>query len=455
MKIVIKTATAFPLHLLLMIYLTISTTVVCFLDKTATVVVYSQILLFVTFFWIVWVQIKLNGIMHLFTLFLGIFFVYLLGLPFYDLLGWINVEQQVMTVPVKLSGSTLVITYTYTSFFLMLLFLGVLLGYKDHKHLQNFYPVTYKKFLYQIGLVLFLYALPGTIIKYYLRYQHFMERGYLAGYDGSVDTINFPIICFGASAILVLGYCFILSSHPSKRQFLIISCVFLLTQALNTLKGQRMLIIFPMIFVFWAYARLYAQNLSIKKILLFMACVVVVSGVMLVYRGDKIRNFPGIKDYTLSFFTEQGVSFLILPTQIELNEHIKNTSYPYILNPLIPHGSNNFNNKYMQYVAPEAHKKGYGVGDSILLQFYDLPHAIAGALCILLGFMVARFEIYLKGRRFLLFSSYYFLFAVLIVRYDFLGMFYTWLASAVIWMIINCWHKGMLSRRASRKNIAT
>jgi oligosaccharide repeat unit polymerase len=413
-------------------------------------------LLFIIFFWIVVAQIQLNGGTHLFTLFLGIFFVYLLGLPFFNLLGWINLDQQILTVPVHLSNTTLITVYTYTSFFLMLVFLGVLFGYKSKNYVAKLHEVAHNKFLYQCGLLLFLYALPGSVIKYYMRYQLFVEKGYLAGYDGSVDAINFPIICFGASAILTLGYCFILSSHPSRKQFLIISGVFLLTQLLNAAKGQRMNIIFPVIFVFWFYTKLYVKQLSIKNIVYLMLGLIILSQVMAFYRGDKTSKKSFIGDYVSSFFVEQGITFKLLPNQIELDRHIKNTSYPYIVNSLVPHGKNTFGVKYMQYVAPEAYKQGYGVGDSIVLQFYDLPYIVSAVLCFLLGFIMERFEKLMMSRRFLLFSSYYFLFAVLIVRYDLLGKFYTWLVSAVIWMIItNIYKVNKYKLTENYKNITT
>jgi oligosaccharide repeat unit polymerase len=407
------------------------------LTDTAYIVFYSQTLLFVTFFWTFFAQVKLNGIMHLYSVFLLFLFLFLLGMPFFDWLNVIDINEKYLFRYAKLSDAIYIEVYMYSAVFLLFTFWGGIIGYKNKDNFKS-QEINYNSYFFTIGLIFFIFSLPGILIKYYLQIQVVLQKGYLAVYDGTLEQIHYPIICTGAGTLMVFGYCFILSSKPSKKQFLIITIIFLLTQVVNVIKGQRSVLIFPIVFAVWFYCKFYLKKIPVIKMIFIVLFFVIFSQVLSMFRANKeimiIRSFS--EKFISSFVEEQGISFFVFP--YILHYDIENNKYPYILAPLnikthdkpqnmerLVQG-NFIADKLMYFMLPQRYLSGYGTGSSILALFYDLPHIIAIFLCLLFGFFITRFEILLKESRILLLFSFYIVFSVIASpRYEFLQFFYT------------------------------
>jgi oligosaccharide repeat unit polymerase len=435
--------------LFLLIYLAISTGVLCFAEKTAGIVTYSQTLLFVLFFWIGIAQIRLNGLLHLYSIFLFLFFLFLLGIPFFDWLGIININDVYLFRYVKLSNNTYIKVYIYSTFFLLFTFLGVLLGHKREDRVKKVKEVNFSPYLFVVGIIFFCLAFPGVITKYYIQLPIVFEKGYEAVYDGTLQKVSYPFICHGAGTLLGIGYCIILSSKPNRKHFLIFTIIFLLSQVINALKGQRSVLMFPAIFAVWFYFKFYTENVSKKIVLVIALGVIVFSQFILLFRSEKqyMADKPIIEKYISSFFVGQGASFFVFPYMIHYD--LKNDGYPYLLAPLnimswgktqdMERLQYNFvGDRLMYRMLPESYKAGAGVGSSILAVFHDLPYIIAIVLCLLFGFLIARFEHLLKGSRTLLVFSYFIFFSIIASpRYELLNSFYDMVILGIIFIVIN------------------
>ena len=446
-------------HFLLLLYIVISTIFVSYSPKNEHIVFYTQLLLFIIYFWTLYAQILLNGIIHLFTIFLGLFFLFLLGLPFFDLIKAIDITKVNLFKYTVLSNEIFINVYTFSTIFIAVTFLGVLFGYVNDNNLKKNSTIKYSSILYSAGIIIFLLALPGILTKYYLQFQVIFQQGYLSIYNGSLQQINYPLICTGSGTLLVIGYSIFISSKPNKKQYLIITAIFLLTQLINGLKGQRSVIMFPLVFCVWYYFKFYIGHISKKKIIIMVLCVAVAgqSIQFLRYNSDfSTKNNSFAEKYISSFFVQQGVSFFILPYMLHYD--LKNDRYPYLLAPLDirSYGKpqnidrlkrfNYLSDHLMHRMLPKDFEKGFGLGSSILGVFYDLPIIIAIILWFLLGFFIAKFEAYVFISRLLMLSSYYIVFAVTSsTRYEPLQLFYDLVLVWITYLVIELIQKKSLT----------
>jgi oligosaccharide repeat unit polymerase len=418
--------------------------------KNEQLVFYTQLLLFITFFWTLYAQILLNGTFHLFTIFLGIFFLFLLGLPFFDLIKVIDITKVHLFKYTVLSKEIFINVYTFSTVFLAVTFLGVLFGHVNENSQKKHNEIKYSSILYYAGIIFFILALPGILTKYYLQLQVIFQQGYISIYNGSLQQINYPLICSGSGTLLLIGYCIFISSKPTKKEYLIITTIFVITQIINGLKGQRSVLLFPIVCCVWFYLKFYTGYISKKKIIIMILTIAVIgqSIQFLRLKGDfSSKNKSFAETYVSSFFVQQGISFFILPYM--LHYELKNDRYPYLLAPLDIRSYGKSQNidrlkrfnylpdHLMHRMLPKDFEKGFGLGSSILGVFYDLPIAIATILCFLMGFLIAKFEAYVKYSRLLMLSSYLIVFAVASSsRYEPLQLFYdlvlVWIAFLVI-----------------------
>ncbi|HLP04538.1 MAG TPA: O-antigen polysaccharide polymerase Wzy [Paludibacter sp.] len=434
-------------HFILLLVIILSSIIMSFKPKNDIVVVYSQLLLVVTFFWTFSEQLKLHGFKHLLTFFLGIFFLFLLSLPFFDLIQAIDIQKQYLFVKIKISNEIFYKVYTFSTYFIALMFTGAIFGYVDENELKKRkVELAYDNKLNLAGMVIFLLALPGLLTKYFIQLKVVFQYGYFAVYDGTLDKIKYPIICYGSGMLLVIGYCVFIASKPRKKIFLIITTIFLITQAINVLKGQRAVLMFPLVFSVWYYFKFYAKSISKKNIVFLVLIVAVLSQSIHYFRSNNhiiLKKETFVQKYVASFFTGQGVSFFILPYMIHYDLH--NDRYPYLLAPLdiTSHGKiqnisrlteNNYLADQLMYrMLPQSYNQGGGVGTSLLGVFYDLPAVIAIILCFLLGFLIVKFDAYVKYSRILLLSSFYIVFAVSSSpRYELFQLFYDLM---IVWIV--------------------
>ncbi|MFT3751983.1 MAG: O-antigen polysaccharide polymerase Wzy [Paludibacter sp.] len=439
-------------HFIFLTYIISSSFLLPLFPQEESTVLYTQIVLLTTFFWTLFAQIKLNGAKHLFTIFLALFFLFLLSLPFFDLIGLVELDKKYLFVPIKLTNDIDIRVYTFSTQFIAVSFLGVLFGHSNKPKSDN--ELLHKDYLYTGGIILFIIALPGILTKYYLQMKVILQQGYLSIYNGSLQNIDYPIICTGAGTLLIIGYCIFISSKPSKKQYLIITTIFILTQILNGLKGQRSVLMFPLVFSTWYYMKFFTTQVAVRKIIFLILIVAIAAQGILMLRHKKkyLSQKESFTDtYITNFFVQQGVTFFIQP--YILHYGIKNESYPYLLAPLDfrSYGKpqtldrlqkfNYLPDKLMYRMLPNGFKEGGGVGSSITAIFYDLPRWVSFILCFLGGFLISKFENNVKNYRLLLVSSYYIVYAVTSsIRYEPLQLFYDLLIVLVIYTLIDLFH---------------
>lgn len=434
----------------MLIYVLLVAGLLPYLSHTSDLVLFTQINIFIVFAWVAFAQIRLNGLLHIFTIFLGVFFLFLLSLPFFDLVSLVDISKLYVFRRTHLSNDIFIQVYSYTSLFLLFIFTGVLFGYKNQNQFTNSPEIKHSKLFYTSGIILFVLSMPGLLTKYYLQLKVVLQKGYLAVYDGSLQQLDYPLVCKGAGTLLVLGYCLFLASKPNKKQFLIITTLFLLTQVFNVLKGQRSVLMFPLVFSVWFYFRFYIRKIPSIKIVLLVLGIAVFSQTIHYLRVNDVNKNEDksfAQRYLISFFEVQGVTFYIFPYMLHYLP--ENKSYPYILAPLdfrsygMPQTIDRlqkFNylpDQLMYRMLPNDYTSGGGVGSSILAVFYDLPKIVGFLLLFLLGFLISKFDAYVKYSRLLILSSYYIVFAITSsVRYEPLQLFYdlvmVWIFYAII-----------------------
>lgn len=321
------------IHFALLIYIVVSSLLLPLFPENNSTVLYSQTTTLLTFFLILISQIKLNGIQHLFTFYLAFFFLFLLSLPFFDLIGLIDINKKYLFVPVNLNSDIYIKVYTFSSQILAASFLGVIFSYSSPKKKE--FTLPHKTYLLNGGIIIFIIALPGILTKYYLQMKVILQQGYLSIYNGSLQNIDYPIICKGAGTLLIIGYCIFISSNPTRKQFILITTIFIVTQIFNGLKGQRSVLMFPLVFITWYYMKFFTTRIRLKKVfLLIISIAVVAQGILMIrHKKDLFSHKESFTEkYITDFFVQQGVTFFIQPYMMYFD--IKNESYPYILAPL-------------------------------------------------------------------------------------------------------------------------
>ena len=250
------------------------------------------------------------------------------------------------------------------------------------------HEIQYEK----VGMAIMLIFLIPSIAKLYIQLRYVMQYGYLVVFTGGLTEIKYPFWTAGANLLFITGFSLFVAGNPSKRKFIIFAFLLFVLMALNGAKGQRGLILGPLVGLLYWYIKKYNINIKIKTIIILFFFVIAITYFMGNLRnsyGEKSKSsvqteklFDLVSNVLYSQTTSRTVPLKII--QGDLPFH----NYPFIISPfftylnLIIYPSNGQDTvsveKYndisqivMYSVSPQAHFDGRGYGGAFLAEAYD------------------------------------------------------------------------------------
>lgn len=419
-------------------------------DSYVTLLQYELLIVYI---WSIYSASRESGFFNLYVMFVLTMGLFLYSRIFLDIFGLFDWYWATKWNDFYFPSDTRYRILSFLIWTLLFTHLGALFGKRYLTYKQIEFP--HSPFLDKYSTILFLSALPGALTKYLIELKFILSRGYLAVYDGSLNTLSYPVWTTGASVFMEAAYSLFLASRPTKKKFFIISSLFFLLKIVDVLKGGRSRLFLPVIFLVWYYYSFLKNESSIswKKILLFGLCGIFFSQILAQFRGDTVvlDNMGGL---ITIFFAQQGVSLLVLGYMVYYEPLFVNSGVPYILYPLV--FWNVFHGQTVEYVqhtislahrlsyflSPEAYVNGEGIGSSHVAELWDLGWIGAILLSILLGYGIRYFEKIVRKSRTIMFLSFIIVPSIVYMpRASFFPPLQQIMLYLVFYWMIIAWHK--------------
>lgn len=269
---------------------------------------------------------------------------------------------------------------------------------------------------------IFLLSCPSLIYKYFLQFKFVLANGYLSLYNGSIQSLKYPIWTYGSGFLVEMSYAIFLASMPKKRTFVIFSSIFMFLQILDVLKGGRSKLFLPLMFVIWFYYKFYNKSIRINllKLSSYGVALILVSQALLTFRDSNnvVFDMDSFSSLFVYFFQQQGVSILVPGYLIHYKAEFINESLPYILYPLdlfdkfseqsteYIENTLSLGSKLTYFLSPEDYLGGQGIGSSYLAELLDLGYLGVFTGSLVLGFLLKKFSNSIISSRYLVFLSY-------------------------------------------------
>ena len=264
------------------------------------------------------------------------------------------------------------------------------LAYKKRK---SFTPIVKHDLAFEkAGILIMLIFLFPSLVKLYIQLMYIKKFGYLALFAGDLSDIKYPIWTTGANLIFITGFSIFVAANPSKKKFIIYSIIFFLLMAFNGAKGQRGILIAPLVALLYWFTQKYNVKIKIGTLILIFVLIVGIT-----YSLGTIRNSYGEKNKTnttninvidlisnvlYTQTTSRAVPMIII--EGELPYH----NYPFIFSPLLTYLTrfiypskgqdevslqkyNDISSITLFSVSPSAYYKGKGYGGAFLAEAYD------------------------------------------------------------------------------------
>ena len=260
------------------------------------------------------------------VLFLGCFFLFLLGTPFAELFGFsdplLNVNEKIFMLNILYLALASLWVGTVFPMKLILTSKNVIKtdNFSRNKSLENF------------SLYLFCIGFPFYIYKIIHRILFVNESGYLAYYTSYSGTGT--VVDYG-SIICTFGYFLFLACCPAKKKAMMVLIPYLIVNILSVLSGQRTGMVVGL--VFFLYYLILRHNQDEKEVwvkrkyILFAAALMPLLFVFLGYwafaRTDTIDLNMDVMDYFNFFISANGGSSTIIAYTDTLRYTLENLGY--------------------------------------------------------------------------------------------------------------------------------
>lgn len=385
-------------------------------DSDVDFFVFLNVLVYVRIFIIV---IRKYGLNSVFIFFIFNFGVFLYSRVFLDFLGFIDFGWANKWNYFEFSNSVKFELLFLLGFSFQLIFIGYNLSTKsdvESVSLSNL-PI-----LESWAKNIFLLSCPGLIYKYFLQFKFVLANGYLSLYNGSIQSLKYPIWTYGSGFLTEMAFAIFIASIPKKRTYVIFSSIFMFLQILDVLKGGRSKLFLPLMFVIWFYYKFYNNSIRVNllKLSSYGVALIIISQVLLKFRdsNNAAYNLDSYTSLFIYFFQQQGVSILVPAYLIHYKTEFVNESLPYILYPLDLF--DNFSEQSLEYIqntlslgskltyflSPEDYLSGQGIGSSYLAELLDLGYLGVFIGSLVLGFLIKQFDKSIISTRYLVFLSY-------------------------------------------------
>jgi len=353
-----------------------------------------EILLFVTYSYVFLSSMKIfRNWLHPYIIFLGTFFIFNLGVVFFDLINSANFgfTEQVWYHGYQFSDFIKTKILIILIIFLLFSHLGALIAFSKYKNVSKnifiSYNIVYGR---KISFLIMIVGLMFFILKIYLYAQVIFTQGYNLIYSYSL-----PFLIRLLDDFFYIGFIFLLMSIPQRKIAKRLITLFLLISSFFLLIGMRGAFFTQMLTIMSFYSILYGYRINIFKVILIVILIVFISQIILILRYD----ISQIKDINfisfLYFFSQQGISINILGYTlafendfIGLSQGIAHLIAPiktFLLSILGFDLSNNINTPNLTgllshqlafFFDPDDYLSGGGVGSNFIAELFSIDNII-------------------------------------------------------------------------------
>lgn len=244
--------------------------------------------------------------------------------------------------------------------------------------------------LFGIGIML-LFFIP-SIVKLYIQFMYIKTHGYLAIFKGELAELKYPIWTAGANLLFVTGFSIFVASNPSKRKFIFFSSLLFLLMAFNGAKGQRGVIIGPMVALLYWFTKKYDITLKLKSVFILFVFIIGITYALGSLRSSYGQNTKvsskniHVLDLVSNVLYSQTNSRAVPMTIIKGDLPYHN--YPFIFSPIFSFLGkiafpskgqddvslkkyNDISSITVYSVSPRAYFRGNGYGGAFIAEAYD------------------------------------------------------------------------------------
>lgn len=345
------------------------------------------ILLFYVFFEVIRTIKEEGRLFNLYTIFVGVFTVFILARPLLDLFNYFDLTKTFFFTSYKFSERTL----TIISFNIIVSLVGISFGYalKSKRRIKIYLPkseIAYNprlKIYYNVLLLLFL------IIGYFVIFSTIItlkNKGYLSIYSN--DSLGYLTKFKLLVLILYVNILYLQINYVKNKSHLIFVFMFFFFTLISS--GQRGPAFTYLLAFLYLYNKLHIIKFTFLKILSSVFVIISLSFLIGFFRYNSELQL--VKNPLLTFFIGQGISYQVIGYAVDYSNLI-NYTFLDIFDGL----SKFFNDIYSNLIAEEFYssqaeinrqfkiyslyissvvnydlfKEGYGIGGSYIAQLYS------------------------------------------------------------------------------------
>ncbi|KZN37375.1 hypothetical protein N474_06670 [Pseudoalteromonas luteoviolacea CPMOR-2] len=365
----------------------------------------------VTYIRSVCTALKLGGTAGLYFIFLGCFFIFILGGRYF---GFSNINYAHTVAGVYIIDDYLVSkSFMFYAFVLSLINASYQAFYSRLQDVKKD-TLSFDQFSFDMGRVCFLLFLPGTMIKFYMEFKFISEFGYYAYYSEGVSA---PFWVDVSRYLFVISFAILVSANAAWPRVKIYFILFFLFAIAFLLLGVRSSFVLYSSVIYFIYYNCYS-NKAPKITTLFFAFVLMISLLLFVQFYRQGWHFELSDNNLLSyFFISQSNSFYILPFTMENLD--KFTSQFSVFAPLSPESllyrSQNMERlnelgllgDVISYnvLGDEYFSQGMGIGGNFAAELFQSGVIVSIILCIFIGKVMSFFQLNVSNYRYLLMIS--------------------------------------------------
>lgn len=302
-------------------------------------VAFLKVFVLIVFIWNVFSYVVCaNKSFDLYLVFLVVFFVFLLGRVFLDILGQNNFAQTIWFTDYVFNIDTqfkilqlLIVSLLFMQFAALL----VLLLYYKREELPKESSWKYKRIIKKIGLYLFYFALIPYIISIFQQIIFVLNYGYVNLFSSSTLIVNNPLLQL-SDDILKFGIYLFLACYPTKKEIKVPLIIYFILLGITLFIGRRGVVFTEILCLIVYFSFRKDINLKFKTLIFSGITIITLSLLVGLYRSDSRFN---IMDYNIvhmlnNFTFEQGGSSNVIGYTIVHEKEIEK-DFGYLVDPIL------------------------------------------------------------------------------------------------------------------------
>jgi oligosaccharide repeat unit polymerase len=413
-----------------------------------------------------------NGLMNIYTLFLGTLGLFSFMGIFFSI--FTEYDYRIVYSLITINFPELILQKTILLYTIFLLTINCSFNFFEIKsQLKELRKAKYTIYnqenstnikLLQIGKGIMWLFIILALYRMFLEVKILYNNRSLLFIEG-MDGIGLPFYLRLSTTFFQTGYLFILASYPPKNTFLRYSILYIITIIPGLVIGNRMMFVVSVLFVFWYLYKMYNHKFNYVKILI-LGVVFVIFLQFVAFNRSGIDNLSiGIGTIMIIFLTSQSLSFNILGLYLQYEDIICHHNYPFILDPVIG-WLTNVSGQSMEFIDTRAslghhmiyslnpgyYANGSSLGTTSIAELYEfrMIGVITGA--IIISWFIVKFNyMVIRHRSYMMFSLLIFTTILISPRASFFPNVYGLLKNITFYFVILFVVNILLNRKLSIK----